>query len=262
MIDDPLRERARRLWADLAGTPVCFKEAAVEVVVSPQSTLCPPGWVGIVAVGGAVIATAPDGDAAETVRRAFDDLPTDALIDPAALRDALPVGEVLGPATLAYCDAAGFRPADAAMVESIPAGHADLEALLALVPAEEADEAGLDEITSPVFVVRSATQVVAAAGYRTWPGNAAHIGVLTAPAQRGRGLARVVATAAVADALRSELLPQWRARPEASRRVARALGFRELGYQLSVRLAPVGSIRTVVDRNKLAERSARNRPTH
>jgi hypothetical protein len=32
------------------------------------------------------------------------------------------------------------------------------------------------------------------------------------------------------------LLPQWRARPEPSRRVARALGFRELGAQLSIRL--------------------------
>ncbi|MDP9793692.1 RimJ/RimL family protein N-acetyltransferase [Catenuloplanes nepalensis] len=61
--------------------------------------------------------------------------------------------------------------------------------------------------------------------------------MLIAPAERGRGLARAVATAAVADALRSRLLPQWRARPKASRRVARALGFRELGSQLSVRLA-------------------------
>ncbi|NEC07096.1 GNAT family N-acetyltransferase, partial [Streptomyces sp. SID7909] len=37
-------------------------------------------------------------------------------------------------------------------------------------------------------------------------------------------------------ALAADRLPQWRARPEASRRVARALGYRELGSQLSVRL--------------------------
>ncbi len=60
--------------------------------------------------------------------------------------------------------------------------------------------------------------------------------VLTAADARGRGLARAVAAAAVADALGNGLLPQWRARPEASLRVARALGFRELGTQLSVRL--------------------------
>ncbi|MEU7876423.1 GNAT family N-acetyltransferase [Dactylosporangium sp. NPDC049140] len=234
MLDDLLLQRARRLWAGLAGTPVVFRDAAVEVVVSPQSSLCPPGWVGIVALGGAVIVTAPDGDTAETVRRAFADLPT-----MAELQGTLPIDETLGPATLAYCDAAGFRPAGAAALEKIPADHADLKTLIARVPADDADESGLAEVTSPVFVVRTATEVVAAAGYRAWPGDTAHLSVLTAPAQRGRGLARAVATAAVADALRSDLLPQWRARPEASRRVARALGFRELGSQLSIHLRSV-----------------------
>ncbi|PWS40209.1 GNAT family N-acetyltransferase, partial [Streptomyces sp. ZEA17I] len=41
---------------------------------------------------------------------------------------------------------------------------------------------------------------------------------------------------ATAHALAAGLLPQWRARPAASRRVAAALGYRELGAQLSVRL--------------------------
>ncbi|MYV58866.1 GNAT family N-acetyltransferase, partial [Streptomyces sp. SID4931] len=44
-----------------------------------------------------------------------------------------------------------------------------------------------------------------------------------------------VAHAATAHALAAGLLPQWRARPPASRRVARALGYREVGRQLSVR---------------------------
>jgi len=60
--------------------------------------------------------------------------------------------------------------------------------------------------------------------------------VLTAPERRGLGLARVVASAAVADSLANRLLPQWRARPEPSRLVARALGFRELGGQLSIQI--------------------------
>ena len=47
-----------------------------------------------------------------------------------------------------------------------------------------------------------------------------------------RDLARAVAGHAVADALHEGLVPQWRARPVESRRVARALGFRELGAQL------------------------------
>ncbi|MFF4728857.1 GNAT family N-acetyltransferase [Streptomyces mirabilis] len=65
----------------------------------------------------------------------------------------------------------------------------------------------------------------------------AHIGVLTAPGARGRGLARVTGSATVAHALAAGLLPQWRARPPASRRVAAVLGFEELGSQLSVEIA-------------------------
>lgn len=66
------------------------------------------------------------------------------------------------------------------------------------------------------------------------PAGTAHLSVLTAPAARGRGLARVTGSAAVAHALAAGLLPQWRARSLASRRVAAALGFTELGAQLSI----------------------------
>ncbi|MEV6929325.1 GNAT family N-acetyltransferase [Dactylosporangium sp. NPDC051485] len=238
---DPLLERAQRLWADLAGAPVAFTESAIEVVASPRSLLCPPGWVGIVALGRAAIATAPDDGTAEIVQHALNDLPATTVIDPAAVRDRLPVQDTLGPATLAYCDAAGFRPAESGAVETISANHTGMAALLARVPAEDAGESGLAEITSPAFVVRAGTDVIAAAGYRGWPGHTAHISVLTAPAARGRGLGRVVATAAVTHALNAGLLPQWRARPEASRRVARALGFYELGSQLSINLTPADS---------------------
>ncbi|MFD0628405.1 GNAT family N-acetyltransferase [Streptomyces sanglieri] len=102
---------------------------------------------------------------------------------------------------------------------------------------EDAGEAALDEITSPAFVLRDHGQVVAAAGYRAWPRRTAHISVLTAPEARGQGLARVTGSAAVAHALSAGLLPQWRARPAASRRVAAALGFEELGSQLSFEVA-------------------------
>ena len=44
------------------------------------------------------------------------------------------------------------------------------------------------------------------------------------------------AALAYAQALAMGLVPQWRARPEASKGVARALGLTELGEQLSLRL--------------------------
>ncbi|MEV4541235.1 GNAT family N-acetyltransferase [Micromonospora echinaurantiaca] len=120
----------------------------------------------------------------------------------------------------------------------LPPGHPDVAGLLAEVPADDAAESGLGDITSDVFVVREDSRVVAAAGYRRWPGSVAHLAVLAGVRSRGRGLAGAAASAAVADALRDHLLPQWRARPEASRRLARRLGFRELGNQVSIRVDP------------------------
>ena len=102
----------------------------------------------------------------------------------------------------------------------------------------EVEESGLGEITSPAFAVREHGRIAAVAGYRDWPGQVAHLSVLTAAPARGRGLARVTASAAIAHALHRGKLPQWRARPPASRHVARALGFRELGSQASIRLQP------------------------
>ncbi|MDF2273524.1 GNAT family N-acetyltransferase [Streptomyces coacervatus] len=61
--------------------------------------------------------------------------------------------------------------------------------------------------------------------------------MLPAPPARGRGLARATGCATVAHALAAGLLPRWRARRPASRRVAAVLGFEELGSQLSIEIA-------------------------
>jgi hypothetical protein len=55
--------------------------------------------------------------------------------------------------------------------------------------------------------------------------------------QDRRGLACATASATVSHALRRGKLPQWRTRPEASRRIALSLGFNELGSQVSIRLS-------------------------
>ncbi|WP_370424354.1 GNAT family N-acetyltransferase (plasmid) [Streptomyces sp. QH1-20] len=237
---DALVVRARGLWEDLAQVPVSFAPpGGVNVVVSPRSGLCPVGWVGVVALGGSAIVTAPSDSAARIVRDALGRLPVEAVVDSALVRKVLPMARVLGPAALSYVSPAGFRPVEAGAltVEQLSAAHPDLRILEQAAGHEDAGEAALDEITSPAFVVRERGQVVAAAGYRAWPRRTAHIGVLTAPEVRGRGLARVTGSAAVAHALAVGLLPQWRARHPASRRVAAALGFDELGSQLSIEIA-------------------------
>lgn len=232
---------ARALWAELAGVPVEFT-SPTDVVVAPGSLLCPPGWAGIVRIGDAAVVTAPDARSAEALGEAARILSYEELTDPVRLGVTLsgtaPVLDVLGPASLCYLDGGRdtFVPAPGP-VEQVAAGdRSALKALLAAVGQDDADESGLDEISSPAFLLVDGGVAVAAAGYLSWPRSVAHLCVLVAPHHRRRGLARIVASAAVSHALDAGLLPQWRARPYPSRRVAAALGFRELGAQLSVRM--------------------------
>ncbi|MFD4767487.1 GNAT family N-acetyltransferase [Streptomyces niveus] len=232
---------ARALWTELARVPVEFT-SPTDVVVAPGSLLCPPGWAGIVRIGDAAVVTAPDARSADALGEAARILSYEELTDPVRLGVTLsgtaPVLDVLGPAALCYLDGGrgAFVPAPGP-VEQVAAGDRSvLKALLAGVGQDDADESGLDEISSPAFLLVDGGVAVAAAGYLSWPRSVAHLCVLVAPHHRRRGLARIVASAAMSHALDAGLLPQWRARPYPSRRVAAALGFRELGAQLSVRM--------------------------
>ncbi len=232
-----LTERSRLLWASLAGPPAQFA-AEVSVAVAPQSRLGPPGWCALVTIAGAVIATAPDLGSARAVEQELGGLPAESVTDAGVLAARLDIAEILGPASLAYLDPGDFRRHDGPPV--VLAGAAELGTFLAAVDPADRDESGMEEITSPAFTIWSDSVVVAAAGYRDWPGGTAHLSVLTAPRARGRGLAKAAASAAVASALADARLPQWRTRLDASRRVALALGFRELGAQVSFRLGAAG----------------------
>ncbi|MER6599557.1 GNAT family N-acetyltransferase [Streptomyces parvus] len=236
---DPLVSRARALWQELAAEPgAAFgTPGRPAVLVAPGSALAPPSWVGVVTVGDGALITAPTDRAANSVRSGLTGLTAAALTDPDTVARLLPVADTLGPALLGYLAPDALRPVGrtAAPTTCLSPEHASLRALLAEAGPSDAGESGLADVTSPVFVVRDGAEVLAAAGYEHWTRGTAHLCVLTAPAGRGRGLARQVAHAATAHALAAGLLPQWRARPPASRRVARALGYREVGRQLSVR---------------------------
>lgn len=236
---DPVLAHARGLWAEPARVPVSFGPAGgFAVAVSPESRMCPPGWVGVVLLGGSAVVAAPSRAAAARIAEAFSTLTVEELVEPGRVAAVLAVAEVLGPAALGYLEEHDFRPMRAGLpVDELPAGHPELRGLEISAGDEDAGEAGLDEITSPVFVVRADGEAVAASGYLLWPRRTAHLSVLTAPGWRGRGLGRAAASCAVTHALEAGLLPQWRARPEESRRVAAALGFRELGTQLSFKPA-------------------------
>ncbi|WP_216905464.1 GNAT family N-acetyltransferase [Nocardia noduli] len=235
---NPVLARVHALWEGLAAVPVSFSSPEpVDVAISPAAMICPQGWVGIVVLQGRAIMTAPDSETAAALRGAVTELSVEDLVDPEVLGTVLPLAGVLGPATLAYVDEFDFRAAvsGSVSVDRLPADHPDLRRLENVAGEQESTESGLGELTSPAFTVQGRDGVVAAAGYRTWPSRTAHMSVLTAPENRGQGLARLTGSAAVAHALEAGLLPQWRARAPQSRRVAIALGFQELGSQLSVR---------------------------
>ncbi|WP_432510907.1 GNAT family N-acetyltransferase [Kineococcus sp. SYSU DK001] len=209
------------------------------------------------------MATAPDDTCAQVLQRGLDDLwatsPT-AFPGPATppgssgltpesssrLAAGLPVREALGPTDVAYLPTGSptaptapptTPPAAGDAVRTVDATDPLVPELLAACSAVDAAEAALDSLASPAFVLLREGTALAVAGYELWPSGIAHLCVLTHPAARGTGLARIVASAATDHALRAGLLPQWRARPLASRRVAYALGYRSLGHQVSLRLA-------------------------
>ncbi|MDO3683436.1 GNAT family N-acetyltransferase [Micromonospora sp. C28ISP2-4] len=238
MAPSAVLNRVQDLWVDLAGVATSFPAHGVRVVVAAESRLCPPAWAGIVVLGSSGIASAPDVATARFLRESIIGRPLRSAVEAGRWSAEYGVVDVLGPASLAYLDEQEFRPvAGVVDMARLPPGHPELDRLVADVSEDDVAESGIDEITSPVFVVRDRGRVAAAAGYRHWPHSVAHLCVLTGPHFRGRGLARTVASAAVAEALQNRLLPQWRARPEPSRRLARRLGFRELGDQLSIRIA-------------------------
>src|ERR1700743_2741197 len=161
----PLTPRSRALWESLADAPVQFAPA-LRVAVSAGSRLGPPGWVDIVVISGAAIATAPTPAAAGTVQQALRALPATALTDPEILSTRLRLLEVLGPACLAYLDPAEFRPDPGPIASGqAPPHHEDLGSLITASSAEDVNESAITKITSPAFVTRDHGTITSAAGY-------------------------------------------------------------------------------------------------
>jgi len=230
------RERVRGVWRELMGAPSAFRGAGCVVAAGRGDE-----WrVGVVRLEDAVAVSAPAGMVL-AIREAVAAAAVD-LTDPGAVVELLgavvAVAGMRGPAVLAYADPGCFKPHRGSEVATVAAGDAGVVGLAAACGNDDAEESSITGLTSPLSVIRASGQVVAASGYQEWCGELAHVGVLTHPRYRGRGLGTAVASAAVAHALAAGLLPQWRARSTiaASRRIARTLGFVDVGRQLSVQL--------------------------
>jgi GNAT superfamily N-acetyltransferase len=153
------------------------------------------------------------------------------------------VDALVGPAVIQYADAGSFRGLSVA-AELRPLTDADRPALDALrdaMPAEEWDHGSGDLGGMPVFGAFADGILAARAGYEVWGGRIAHLGVVTHPAHRGRGLGAAVFASAARAALEAGLIAQHRALRSntQSLRIARRLGFVPYATSLAVRLRDV-----------------------
>jgi GNAT superfamily N-acetyltransferase len=239
VMDQETAERIRQGWRAELGAPAAFLGSGRHVHLRTEDDPARAGWVGVVTLGDATCVSLPATAPAWLYDLRRRDQDAD-LTEPAVVATVIgPVEQFVGPATLAFLDPTAVRAQDRRQMEFIPAGHDSVRRLAAACGPQDTEESGLLAVDSPVVVCQAAGRVVAASGYRVWHGRLAHLSVLVDPAHRGRGLGTAVAAGAVNHALAAGLVPQWRARSTllASRRIARSLGFEELGRQATYKLA-------------------------
>jgi GNAT superfamily N-acetyltransferase len=226
-------EVAKQAWARLAGLPDLD---GLQVVVDAESPLGPAGWIGILVMDDTLTVSVPRADLAQPVAAALANLTSEEAILPDVVVSVLPPTKTtLGPAALFY-PPKGFSLAKVDG-EELP-NKLELTALFDEVTPDDLDESGMLEITSPAFVSRSTSgRLAAACGYRHWPNHVAHLSVLAHPDHRRRNHGSRVAAAAIQHAIQEDLLPQWRARPVASQKLALSLGLVQVGTQFSLELA-------------------------
>jgi GNAT superfamily N-acetyltransferase len=147
---------------------------------------------------------------------------------------------VVGPAGISYADAGTLRlaPADAELRPLVEADRPALDALRDALSTEEWEHGGGEFDVTRHFGVFVDGRLAARAGYEVWAGRIAHLGVVTHPGHRGRGLGAAAFAFAARVALEAGLIAQHRAllSNTHSMSIARRLGFVPYAASLAVRL--------------------------
>jgi GNAT superfamily N-acetyltransferase len=239
MLDDESTVTVRSLWRELMQAPEGFLRDGWVVVASSGHRSAPDGWVGIVEILGSVVIAAPDDLVAALNVRAEGAPSIGSMTDARGVHDIFgPIHEVLGPAILFY----GHAMPDEVrheVVGPVPLADVRVQSVLACVSADEADESGVRDTTSGVWLaLDDQGRPAALSGWREWPQQVAHMSILTASTHRTMGLGSDCARAALGAARDAGLLPQWRAAEGnvASVTLATRLGLQRVGRQVSIRL--------------------------
>lgn len=208
------------------------------VTVTPSDD----GWPGIVVAGDSRAAHVRCPDELERLLLASLDDNGPSVWRPETWQALLGVriAAVLGPSVHAYADETEPLPPPDSRVREV--SSTALKGLAALVPRDEWAESGFAGQVVRVFALVEDERVLAAANLTDFDGMPADVGVVTAPAERGRRLGVAVATAATRCAIQENGIARWRALEtnRASRAIAQRLGFADYGSNLAVRLATDG----------------------
>ena len=146
--------------------------------------------------------------------------------------------KVTGPSWVGVADRSGFKPmksqariltaADEAAMRDLAEGCGET--------AWKQSKIAVDRQTN--FGLFVGAKLVAASGYLNMGGLLAYIGVITHPAQRGKGYAKSVVTASMTYAIEKGLFPMWRTLEahEAAVQLAGSMGFEKYASTLDVQL--------------------------
>jgi GNAT superfamily N-acetyltransferase len=224
------RARLERLWAERLGcAEELLREPGAHLLAHPH-----PATLYAVAIDAAQIVLAPPSLHAK-LRASMRQGPLP--LEVPAFAALVPSGaRAVGPAFVGYRDSA---PPEPAAVERLTGSSAALEPLREAVSELEWAHANLEAAVPPLCVVLSGGSALAAAGAQTLPGELAHIGVLTHPEHRGRGMARRVVAACAAEAIAAGRLAQYQTllSNAPALAVGRALGFEPFAHTLMLRWA-------------------------
>jgi len=151
------------------------------------------------------------------------------------------VDRILGPAFVGYATHAPVLPPGAGHARLVEApDRVALARLRDAVTADEWEHAGLSSGSASAALVGvfEGDRLLAVAGFEILFGLAAHLGVLTHPAARGRGAGRRAVAATARLATERGLLLQYQTLElnEPSLRIAELLGFERYATSLAVRL--------------------------
>lgn len=242
MLDRDVLEVADRWWArDFACPPDDLRPAGTHVQ-EHAGTLVGATGIWILVVGSSPRISLPSAAMDLLANRASGwsrSLVADASALAAEVRP-LEVEKIVGPAFIGYGTAQtlDLSPATEGR-ELTPADDVAVARLRAVCGAEEWEHGGSDHHAVPTFgCMNDRGDVLALAGYKAWGEEIAHISIVSAPRQRGRGLGSAAVACAARHALDAGLVPQYRtlASNEPSMGVARRLGFERYGFSVFVRL--------------------------